>query len=163
MKASQTQDFMEKARKEFRDATLRAAEACKSAHAAGELNRQAKLKFKQAKKWARHTKDLARKAEAKATEAQQALEKSAKRLKKAEKKSLKEAKRTRAKSRTAGPTPIAKASIKRKPAKINRLRTPRDITLPMTSAPITHERISDILDLPIGNPETPPIPPQPVN
>lgn len=157
MKASQTQNLVTKARKEFLEAAELAKDAGKSAQAATALNRQAKLKFKQAKKWARHTKKLAKKAEAEVVEAQQALQKAGESLKKAEKKALKGLKKVQAKT---SPVKVVKPPRKRKLMTAAKPRPSQPILVPAPAASSDTKPASDMLDLSIINPVTPSAPPQ---
>lgn len=163
MKASQTQNLVTKARKEFLEAALLAKDAEKSAEAATALNRQARLKFKQAKKWARHTKKLAKKAGAAAVEAQKALQKAGENLKKAERKALKELKKVQAKTKMAKPAKVSKPPVKRKPVAIAKPRPSQKIMVPAPAASSDPQPASDMLDLPIIDPVTPAAPSQPAD
>jgi hypothetical protein len=115
MNSAQAAAVLTKAREEFQKIEAQARESGRRAVAAQEMNHQAKLKFKQAKKWARQTRKLVKRADADAVEKEAILQKAAGKLKKLEKKALKGTKKAQAKTKPAKVTakPAKKLSAKK--------------------------------------------------
>jgi chromosome segregation ATPase len=110
MNASPAGSVVVAAREQLHKTELQARDCERRLHVAQDMNRQAKLKFKQARKWARQTKKLVKKAKSDAADKQQALAAASERLKKLEKKAMKESRKTHAKRAPA-------KSLKKAPAK----------------------------------------------
>src|SRR5882672_8578574 len=99
MKASSPGNQLTKAREEIQKTEIAVRDSERRTHIAQDMGRQAKLKFKQARKWARQTRKLVKKAKAEAIDKLHALERAVDWLKKLEKKAMKKSKKAHPKSK----------------------------------------------------------------
>jgi len=132
MDTSFAENLLSRAREEFKKLEAQAKDTDKRKELAQSLSREAKLKYKQARKWARQTKKLLKKAKVEAEEKFEVLQKAMARLKKVEAQAVRDWKKTSAKPKAAVKAKPVKPTVTAKPATPTKPAKPAPIPKPVT-------------------------------